>query len=113
MNLDKCFPCHNSKGLCPAIPLFLLCTATTKPQSTQLWHSYKTLTYFAGFEDVKHELQPFSDQLFIVVLLFDGDKLPQQGLHHGVAGLGEGCPQGLDPHVELPGHSCSHRKKGQ
>lgn len=119
MNLDKCFQDHfhaiTPRGLGDfALPFpHSCCAQQNSPNNTQLWHSYKTLTYFAGFEDVKHELQPLADQLFIVILLFDGNKLPQQGLHHGVAGLGEGCAQGLDPHVELPGHSCSHRRKGE
>lgn len=53
---------------------------------------YKTNNYLAGFEDIKHELQPFINQLFVVVLFFNGDKFPEEGLYDWVTGLVEGCP---------------------
>ena len=70
------------------------------------------LSHLAGLEDVKHERQALSHQLFIVLLLLDGAEIPQEALHHRVPRLGEGRPQSLDPDVQLPGDAWTGKGKG-
>ena len=63
--------------------------------------------YLVGFEDVEHEGESEADQLLAVVLLFDGGEVSEERECHGWPGLLLGTTQGLQPHVQLPGHTCS------
>lgn len=44
--------------------------------NTWFWYGYKTNNYFAGFEDIEHELQPFINQFLIIVFFLNGDEFP-------------------------------------
>ena len=106
--------------LCPSVPVrgvSLSLSAREAVSGSVLWSvcglsGPPGLSHLAGLEDVKHERQALSHQLFIVLLLLDGAEIPQEALHHRVPRLGEGRPQSLDPDVQLPGDAWTGKGKG-